>query len=62
MLLWIVLFEQVPGATSHSLSLYYMTFKQLEDDPLLEKFVNGDDRFRNARFKLIPHIAKVRVL
>ncbi|CAM6082696.1 unnamed protein product [Calypogeia fissa] len=49
---------QVPGAITHSLSLYYMTFKRLDEDPLLEKFVHGDDRFRNSRFKLIPHIAK----
>jgi hypothetical protein len=31
----------------------------LEDTPLLESFVNGDDAFRNSRFKLIPYISKV---
>lgn len=30
----------------------------LEDNPLLHKFVNGDDAFRNSRFKLIPYISK----
>jgi hypothetical protein len=30
----------------------------LSDSPLLENFVNGDNRFRNSRFKLIPNIAK----
>ncbi|OAE20107.1 hypothetical protein AXG93_3818s1050 [Marchantia polymorpha subsp. ruderalis] len=49
---------QVPGTTTYSLVLYYMTHRRLEDDPILEKFVNGDDRLRNSRFKLIPHIAK----
>ncbi|KAL2650119.1 hypothetical protein R1flu_018247 [Riccia fluitans] len=49
---------QVPGSTTYSLALYYMTHRRLEDDPILEKFVKGDDRFRNSRFKLIPHIAK----
>jgi hypothetical protein len=31
----------------------------LEKVPLLERFVNGDDAFRNSRFKLIPYISKV---
>ncbi|GJN09095.1 hypothetical protein PR202_ga27070 [Eleusine coracana subsp. coracana] len=30
----------------------------LEKVPLLERFVNGDDAFRNSRFKLIPYISK----
>jgi hypothetical protein len=30
----------------------------LSDSPLLENFVNGDNRYRNSRFKLIPNIAK----
>jgi len=34
----------------------------LEKVPLLERFVNGDDAFRNSRFKLIPYISKVLVL
>lgn len=32
---------------------------RLEDAPLLESFVKGDDAFRNSRFKLIPYISKV---
>lgn len=31
----------------------------LEKVPLLQQFVNGDDAFRNSRFKLIPYISKV---
>ncbi|PIN08522.1 hypothetical protein CDL12_18895 [Handroanthus impetiginosus] len=49
---------QVPGATTYSLALYYMLKTPLEETPLLERFVNGDDSFRNSRFKLIPYISK----
>ncbi|XP_019194121.1 PREDICTED: protein ENHANCED DISEASE RESISTANCE 2-like isoform X2 [Ipomoea nil] len=49
---------QVPGSTTYSLALYYMLKAPLEDTPLLERFVNGDDAFRNSRFKLIPYISK----
>ncbi|GMN24814.1 hypothetical protein TIFTF001_000703 [Ficus carica] len=49
---------QVPGSTTYSLALYYMMSTQLEDAPLLESFVKGDDAFRNSRFKLIPYISK----
>nr|GMC48457.1 protein ENHANCED DISEASE RESISTANCE 2-like [Ipomoea batatas] len=49
---------QVPGSTTYSLALYYMLKGPLEDTPLLERFVNGDDAYRNSRFKLIPYISK----
>ncbi|KAK6156361.1 hypothetical protein DH2020_010609 [Rehmannia glutinosa] len=49
---------QVPGATTYNLALYYMMKTPLEETPLLERFVNGDDAFRNSRFKLIPYISK----
>ncbi|CAM0956774.1 unnamed protein product [Alopecurus aequalis] len=49
---------QVPGSTTYSLALYYMMDTPLEKVPLLEAFVNGDDTFRNSRFKLIPYISK----
>ncbi|KAA8539305.1 hypothetical protein F0562_025997 [Nyssa sinensis] len=49
---------QVPGTTPYSLALYYMMKTPLEESPLLERFVNGDDAFRNSRFKLIPYISK----
>ena len=41
-----------------SLALYYMLKTPLEEHPLLHSFVNGDDAYRNSRFKLIPHISK----
>ncbi|KAL7148285.1 hypothetical protein ABFS83_06G168200 [Erythranthe nasuta] len=49
---------QVPGATTYNLALYYMLKTPLADTPLLDRFVNGDDAFRNSRFKLIPYISK----
>jgi hypothetical protein len=51
---------QVPGTPSYSLVLYYMANKRLQDIPLLESFVRGDKYYRNSRFKLCPHVAKVR--
>ncbi|KAK7261343.1 hypothetical protein RIF29_27652 [Crotalaria pallida] len=49
---------QVPGTTTYNLALYYMMTTPVEDSPLLESFINGDDAFRNSRFKLIPYISK----
>ncbi|CAN6479366.1 unnamed protein product [Victoria cruziana] len=49
---------QIPGAVTYSVALYYMMDSPLEKNPLLERFVNGDDAFRNSRFKLIPYISK----
>ncbi|XWS74295.1 hypothetical protein CRYUN_Cryun02cG0202700 [Craigia yunnanensis] len=49
---------QVPGSTTYSLALYYMMNTPVEDSPLLQNFVNGDDAYRNSRFKLIPYISK----
>ncbi|MBA0774553.1 hypothetical protein Gotri_009755 [Gossypium trilobum] len=50
---------QVPGSTTYSLALYYMMNTPVEDSPLLYNFINGDDAYRNSRFKLIPYISKV---
>ncbi|KAL8231954.1 hypothetical protein R6Q57_001732 [Mikania cordata] len=49
---------QVPGTTTYSLALYYMMRTPLGSCPLLERFVQGNDSFRNSRFKLIPYISK----
>ncbi|KAJ4971215.1 hypothetical protein NE237_004314 [Protea cynaroides] len=49
---------QVPGSTTYSLALYYMMSTPMEESPLLESFINGDDSYRNSRFKLIPNISK----
>uniref|UniRef100_A0A5B7ALN1 Protein ENHANCED DISEASE RESISTANCE 2-like n=1 Tax=Davidia involucrata TaxID=16924 RepID=A0A5B7ALN1_DAVIN len=49
---------QIPGTTKYTLAFYYMMKTPLEETPLLERFVNGDDSFRNSRFKLIPSVSK----
>lgn len=49
---------QIPASTMHSLALYYQIDKPVESIPLLERFVKGDDAFRNSRLKLIPYISK----
>lgn len=49
----------MPGSSSHSVVLYYMMKTPLKDYPLLHSFVDGDDAYRNSRFKLIPNISKV---
>ncbi|KAL2324810.1 hypothetical protein Fmac_023868 [Flemingia macrophylla] len=55
---FIVINMQIPGNPMYSLALYYMMKTPLEDNPLLQNFVNGDDAYRNSRFKLIPYISK----
>lgn len=49
---------QVPGSTTYSLALYYMMDSPIKDVPLLQSFVEGDDAYRNSRFKLIPYISE----
>ncbi|XP_061347077.1 protein ENHANCED DISEASE RESISTANCE 2 [Gastrolobium bilobum] len=49
---------QMPGSPMYSIALYYMMKTPLEDNPLLQNFVDGDDAYRNSRFKLIPYISK----
>lgn len=51
--------DQMPGSPMYSIALYYMLKTPLEDNPLLQSFVDGDDAYRNSRFKLIPYISKV---
>ncbi|KAL8204734.1 hypothetical protein R6Q57_010357 [Mikania cordata] len=49
---------QIPGSTTYNIASYYMTSTPIKDIPLLDKFVKGDDAFRNSRFKLLPHVTK----
>ncbi|XP_039017410.1 protein ENHANCED DISEASE RESISTANCE 2-like isoform X2 [Hibiscus syriacus] len=49
---------QVPGSTTYTLALYYKMNTPVEDSPLLYNFINGDNAYRNSRFKLIPYISK----
>ncbi|XP_057478017.1 protein ENHANCED DISEASE RESISTANCE 2-like isoform X2 [Actinidia eriantha] len=48
---------QVPGSTHYSMVFYFVT-KELVDGSLLQRFVDGDDEFRNSRLKLIPSVPK----
>lgn len=49
---------QVPARPNYSLVLYYAADRPAKPDSLFSKFVDGDDIFRNARFKLIPSIVE----
>uniref|UniRef100_A0A2P2L3K3 Lipid binding protein n=2 Tax=Rhizophora mucronata TaxID=61149 RepID=A0A2P2L3K3_RHIMU len=48
---------QVPGSMHYSMVFYFVT-KELVPGSLLQRFVDGDDEFRNSRFKLIPSVPK----
>ncbi|XP_054808597.1 protein ENHANCED DISEASE RESISTANCE 2-like [Prosopis cineraria] len=48
---------QVPGSTHYSMVFYFVT-KALVPGSLLQRFVDGDDEFRNSRLKLIPSVPK----
>lgn len=52
------LFVQVPGSTNYSM-VFYFVMKGLVPGSLLQRFVDGDDEFRNSKFKLIPSVPKV---
>lgn len=52
---------QVPGSTHYSMVFYFVS-KELVPGSLLQRFVDGDDEFRNSRMKLIPSVPKVLVL
>lgn len=48
---------QVPGSTHYSMVFYFVT-KEIISGSLLQRFVDGDDEFRNSRLKLIPSVPK----
>jgi hypothetical protein len=41
------------------LVFYFVAEKPIQPGSLLDRFANGDDAFRNSRFKLIPSIVEV---
>lgn len=53
----LVINVQVPGSTHYSMVFYFVT-KLVAPGTLLQHFVDGDDEFRNSRFKLIPSVPK----
>lgn len=49
---------QVPGKDQHSAVFYFATEDPIPAGSLLHRFVNGDDAFRNQRFKIVNRIVK----
>lgn len=53
----IIVNVQVPGSTHYSMVFYFVT-TEIAPGSLLQRFVDGDDEFRNSRLKLIPSVPK----
>ncbi|XP_027333310.1 protein ENHANCED DISEASE RESISTANCE 2-like [Abrus precatorius] len=50
---------QIPGGKEyHSAVFYFATEEPIQTGSLLNRFVNGDEGFRNQRFKLVNRIVK----
>ncbi|CAL1385212.1 unnamed protein product [Linum trigynum] len=49
---------QVPGKDPHNAVFYFASPDPLPAGSLLHKFVNGDDEYRNQRFKIVNRIVK----
>lgn len=49
---------QVPGKDHYSAVFYFATEDPISSGSLLYRFVNGDDSFRNQRFKIVNRIVK----
>ncbi|XP_050219861.1 protein ENHANCED DISEASE RESISTANCE 2-like [Mercurialis annua] len=49
---------QVPGKEQHSAVFYFATEDPIPNGSLLYRFINGDDAYRNQRFKIVNRIVK----
>ncbi|QCE09116.1 hypothetical protein DEO72_LG10g335 [Vigna unguiculata] len=49
---------QVPNKDNYSAIAYFTTKERVVEDSLMEKFLKGDNAFRNSRLKLIANIVK----
>ncbi|XVE53502.1 hypothetical protein DITRI_Ditri03aG0008300 [Diplodiscus trichospermus] len=49
---------QVPGKDHYSAVFYFATEDPIPPGSLLYRFINGDDAFRNQRFKIVNRIVK----
>ncbi|KDP33480.1 hypothetical protein JCGZ_07051 [Jatropha curcas] len=49
---------QVPGKEQHSAVFYFVSEDPIPPGSLLYRFINGDDAFRNQRFKIVNRIVK----
>ncbi|XP_057777942.1 protein ENHANCED DISEASE RESISTANCE 2 [Salvia miltiorrhiza] len=49
---------QLPTKDNHSIIAYFVATEPSHQDPLIRRFLNGDDGFRDSRLKLITNVAK----
>lgn len=49
---------QIPGKEHHSAVFYFATEEPVPSGSVLGKFIDGDDVYRNQRFKLVNRIVK----
>lgn len=49
---------QIPGKEHHSAVFYFASEDPVQPGSLLGRFIEGDDGFRNQRFKLVNRIVK----
>lgn len=49
---------QVPGRDHYSAVFYFTAENPIPSDTLFHKFINGNDAFRNNRFKIVNRIVK----
>ncbi|KAE8718915.1 Eukaryotic aspartyl protease family protein [Hibiscus syriacus] len=49
---------QIPGKDHYSAVFYFATEDTIPPGSLLHRFINGDDGFRNQRFKIVNRIVK----
>ncbi|XXG44887.1 hypothetical protein AAC387_Pa02g0124 [Persea americana] len=49
---------QVPSKDNYSAIAYFVALESIPDGSLMDRFLKGDDAFRNSRLKLIANIVK----
>lgn len=52
----------VPGSEKVALVFYFQPIENIEKDELFQSFINGDDTFRNSRFKMIPKLMEGNIM
>lgn len=49
---------QIPNKDNYSAIIYFVSFEPVEEGSLMDRFLKGDDSFKNSRLKLIANMAK----
>ncbi|KAJ7297217.1 hypothetical protein O6H91_Y072400 [Diphasiastrum complanatum] len=49
---------QVPSRENYSAIFYFVKHNPIPEDSLMDRFIKGDDAYRNARLKLIANVVK----